>query len=97
MRPEKIIVITLASTAALAFACGPPSTSCTVNVDESTDLVKCYGVNNCKGLGACKTAINICKGENGCKGQGFALFTATDCLDICGSLVGPPPPTCYFK
>jgi hypothetical protein len=33
--------------------------------------VKCFGINSCKGHGACKTAHNACKGQNACKGMGF--------------------------
>lgn len=33
--------------------------------------VKCVGVNDCKGKGACKSAQNDCKGKNACKGKGF--------------------------
>lgn len=33
--------------------------------------VKCFGVNDCKGKGACKSALNDCKGKNSCKGRGF--------------------------
>ncbi len=95
MQTKKLIGITLASSAAIAFACTPPST--TTFVESDAPLVKCYGVNNCRGLGSCRTAINICKGENGCRGQGFALFTESDCLDLCGSLVGPIPKNPCFQ
>lgn len=43
------------------------------------DMVKCGGVNACKGQGACAGAKNSCKGKNGCKGQGFEEMSATDC------------------
>ena len=33
--------------------------------------VKCAGLNECKGKGACKSAMNDCKGKNACKGKGF--------------------------
>ncbi len=41
--------------------------------------VQCFGVNACKGQGACKTAKNDCAGKNACKGQGFVLMTAKEC------------------
>jgi hypothetical protein len=42
--------------------------------------VKCVGVNECKGKGACKSAQNDCKGKNACKGKGFAeMKAAADC------------------
>ena len=41
--------------------------------------VACYGINACKGHGACKTASNACKGQNSCKGTGFLEMTAKEC------------------
>ena len=41
--------------------------------------VACFGVNACKGQGACKTASNACKGQNACKGKGFIELTKADC------------------
>ena len=47
----------------------------------SADTVKgrCFGVNGCKGQGACKSAKNDCKGHNGCKGQGWLSMTDEEC------------------
>jgi len=42
---------------------------------------KCFGVNGCKGQGACKTAQNDCKGMNACKGHGFIVMTDTECAE----------------
>ena len=42
-------------------------------------MVKCNGVNDCKGKGGCKSAKNDCKGKNGCKGEGFSEMSAKDC------------------
>jgi len=41
--------------------------------------VKCYGVNACKGQGACAGAGHGCSGKNACKGQGFVKTTPEDC------------------
>ena len=41
--------------------------------------VKCEGINECKGHGACKSAQNACKGQNGCKGQGVTETSEKDC------------------
>lgn len=46
---------------------------------EAAEKVACYGVNSCKGTGACKTAHNECKGKNACKGKGFVSLTKADC------------------
>lgn len=49
------------------------------------DKVKCFGVNSCKGHGACKTASNECKGQNACKGQGFLRLTEAECEERGGT------------
>ena len=41
--------------------------------------VMCYGVNACKGQGACKSANNACKGQAACKGQGWIWSSASNC------------------
>lgn len=46
---------------------------------KASPRVKCEGINECKGHGACKSASNACKGQNGCKGQGMTETTAKDC------------------
>lgn len=43
------------------------------------DMVKCMGVNECKGHGACHTSSNGCKGKNECKGKGVMMMSKTDC------------------
>ena len=48
--------------------------------------VKCFGVNACKGHGACKTAANSCKGQNACKGQGYVMMGKVRCLFKGGTL-----------
>jgi hypothetical protein len=47
---------------------------------------RCYGVNSCKGEGACATTKNDCKGHNQCKGQGVVLKTPTECKALGGTL-----------
>jgi hypothetical protein len=47
--------------------------------------VKCYGVNDCKGHGKCKTAMNECAGHNACKGKGWVKMSAEDCKTKGGS------------
>jgi hypothetical protein len=46
---------------------------------------KCFGVNGCKGQGACKTAQNGCKGHNACKGKGWVAMTDTECAEASGT------------
>ena len=42
---------------------------------------RCFGVNGCKGQGACKSAQNDCKGHNGCKGKGWLSMIEEDCTN----------------
>ena len=48
--------------------------------------VKCFGVNACKGHGACKSAANSCKGQNACKGKGYVMMGKLRCLFKGGTL-----------
>lgn len=41
--------------------------------------VHCYGVNECKGKGACSTAEHNCGGKNACKGKGWIPLTEEEC------------------
>lgn len=52
-------------------------------------MVKCVGVNDCKGKGSCKSAKNDCKGQNACKGQSFAELSAKACQEKGGKVVEP--------
>jgi hypothetical protein len=40
---------------------------------------ECWGVNACKGQGACGGAGHECSGQNACKGQGWLSLTKPDC------------------
>jgi hypothetical protein len=41
----------------------------------------CSGLNECKGLGGCKTAEHECKFKNACKGKGGCELTKKDIQD----------------
>ena len=49
----------------------------TVTPASAAGKVMCYGVNACKGQGACKSANNACKGQAACKGRRSSLTTST--------------------
>jgi uncharacterized membrane protein len=54
----------------------------------SSSTVRCAGVNECKGQGACHSASNACKGQNGCKGQGSTdMKSEKACTDKGGKVV----------
>lgn len=67
---HKLMSTTLAVAAALAFAVVPMSSAVAAGKSHH---VKCYGVNACKGKGACKSDANACKGKNSCKGKGIKM------------------------
>lgn len=47
---------------------------------SADDIIgRCFGVNACKGQGACKSEKNSCKGQNSCKGAGFVEMSQADC------------------
>jgi hypothetical protein len=55
--------------------------------DKTKQDVKCVGVNECKGKGSCKSAMNDCKGKNACKGKGFSAMTsAAECTQKGGKV-----------
>jgi uncharacterized membrane protein len=55
----------------------------TASAAEGED-VKCYGVNKCKGTGACGGQGHSCAGENKCKAQGYLKMDKETCLKIEG-------------
>lgn len=50
---------------------------------------QCYGVNKCKGTGACGGQGHSCHGQNACKGQGWLSIDADTCLKIEGGSLTP--------
>ena len=57
----------VASAVAGLFAAATPA----VVHAKDAGKVKCSGINDCKGKGACKSATSSCKGMNDCKGKGW--------------------------
>ena len=41
---------------------------------------KCYGVNSCKGKGACGGKDHSCAGQNKCKSKGMEKMTKKQCM-----------------
>ncbi len=48
------------------------------------ELEHCYGVNACKGMGACGGKGSSCAGTNACKGTGFVDVAKGSCEKIQG-------------
>ncbi|PHP66626.1 hypothetical protein CSC94_13160 [Zhengella mangrovi] len=69
-----------AALAAAAFTLALSGTAPMVTTAQAADgMVKCMGVNSCKGHGECATASNSCNGQNACKGQGFISLSKDEC------------------
>lgn len=52
-----------------------------------TAAVKCDGINECAGHGACQGADNACKGKNSCKGKGYLeVPSEQECKDKGGTV-----------
>lgn len=85
LRTKKSVL--LASAVAGLLAVG--ATGAVVQAAEGAK-VKCYGVNECKGRGACAGAANACAGKNGCRGQGFVeVESEKACLEMKGGRLTP--------
>jgi len=69
----------LAAAAAALFTAGSAGDALADHHEKSGDLVKCEGVNACKGHTACATAENECAGLNSCKGKGWVKMGAEEC------------------
>ena len=55
---------------------------------KTTEVVKCAGINECKGHGACSGADNSCKSKNECKGKGWTeTASAKECADKNGKVL----------
>ena len=73
-------LIALAAGSLFAAACNKKDEAKSAAAStEKTESVKCMGVNECKGHGACKTASNACAGQNGCKGHGMMEMPKAEC------------------
>ena len=60
-------------------------------VADSHEKVPCYGVNTCKGTGACGGKGYSCAGNNACKGQGYLKMDKDECLKMEGGRLTAEP------
>ena len=74
-RPTKGALIAV-SVAALFAARGALAAE---HSEKKDAKVKCTGVNECSGKGACASAGNSCGGKNKCKGMGVMMMTPDEC------------------
>lgn len=77
--------LSIAATAAALFA---SAGFATVAHAADDGMVKCSGINSCKGTSDCKTAKSECKGHNSCKGQGWtSKASAAECTKAGGTVL----------
>ncbi len=58
-------------------------------MEESSEavMVKCAGINECKGHSQCATAESACAGQNACKGTGWIEVTEDECDEKNGDIL----------
>ena len=79
-----------ASVAGILAAVGAAALGQSVQAEEkSAEKVACYGVNKCKGAGACGGKGHSCSGQNACKAQGYLQIEKDTCLKIEGGRLTP--------
>jgi len=78
-----ILLTAVASLAAFADKKGAPA-----KAGKETAQVRCEGVNECKGKGACGGANHDCAGGNECKGKGWIMLTDAECKAKGGKITG---------
>jgi uncharacterized membrane protein len=77
-----------AALVALAIASTAPAHAEDASAGKE-ELVRCYGINTCKGTSLCATAKHDCKGLNTCKGEGVLVKAKSACLKEGGTLTEP--------
>jgi hypothetical protein len=80
----------IAAAVASLFAGGAfadPKTPAKKDAKDTVAQVKCTGVNECKGKGACGGATHDCAGHNECKGKGWVTLAEKDCKAKGGTVV----------
>lgn len=72
------------SASALADSAVPVGTDAAV----ALSVVKCEGINSCKGTSECASATNACHGQNDCAGHGFiSVPSEADCTGKGGKVL----------
>jgi hypothetical protein len=87
----KQLATSLALAAASLFVSGcnkgESATAAPEPAADPTAKVKCMGVNECRGQGACNTATHDCAGQNECAGKGWIQITRAECTEKGGTEV----------
>lgn len=88
---KRVKGLVAASVAGILAAVGAAAISQPVQAagEDAGGKVACYGVNKCKGTGACGGKGHSCAGANACKGQGYLEIEKDTCLKIEGGRLTP--------
>lgn len=82
---------TVASAVAIMLgAAGCGSGDSTKDVGDTTQGLKCQGINECKGMSECAgpEGSNDCQGMNECAGMGWvSVESEEDCTDVGGTII----------
>ncbi len=70
-----------------AGGCAHDKAATAGHAKDGTAMVKCGGVNECKGKGTCSGADNSCKSHNECKGKGWVELSPQECSTQGGTVV----------
>lgn len=79
---EKRTMLTGAALAAMTLAACASPKSAQMGKEKGGMMAakgECWGVNACKGQGACGGAGQGCAGSNECKGKGWLTLSKSDC------------------
>lgn len=80
-------IVALAAAGLFACANNTPNGQPASQASASTEMVKCAGINDCKGHGECGGQGHDCAGHNECKGQGWVKTTAQACSEEGGEVI----------
>lgn len=90
MKKEHQLLGTFGLVAACMLAgCGNESTDASSAGGDESELVQCYGINECAGTAECAGNGHDCQGLNECAGQGFITVEAEECESEGGTTTPP--------
>jgi len=90
MQAKRQRALLAASVAGILAAAGGTLFGQTVQAVEEGN-VHCYGINKCKGTGACGGKAHSCAGQNECNGQAWLETSEDLCLKINGGRLTAEP------
>ena len=90
-KTQRAVVAAAVAGLLAAVGAGAASAEPKAGAADAGGKVAWYGINKCKGTGACGGKGHSCAGMNACKGQGFLQLDKETCLKIEGGRLTPEP------